>query len=136
MYDADGVEFDHDCNPVALVELKHGYGLTGKGTTVDCNDRQFKCLSKMVSLLNVPFFCVVYFPAGLDDLTGKTFGDHWQFWVYPRNQLACALLDGCATQMTERQYVSLLHQVRGLEVPPTLPLDDTRIDVPQPVILG
>lgn len=135
MFDIDSVEVDSKGNPVAMVELKHGYGLNGEGITIDFFSFEFTFLRKTAELLKVPLFCTVYYPTGHDDLTGRDdlLGDHWQFYVYPVNGYANARLD-YPTQMTEKQWVEFLHQLRSIGTCPEagVELDKTWIDIPLP----
>jgi len=128
--DADCLEFDGQGNLKAIIELKHGWE-----DEIDLDSYQFPALKKLAGVQSVPLFCVAYFPPGYDAYTGqeRLFGDHWSFYVVPANGYANALLD-CPTQMTEREWVTLLYQLREIPVPADLELDNTPIKVRLPTI--
>lgn len=132
MYDVDFVEYDIKTNePVAMVETKHG-----NQKVIDFNDPEVKCTLRLAERAQVPYFIVVYYPTGPDlidpNLINK-FGDYWQFYVIPVNQLAKKKLPG-PMQMTEKLYVQFLYFIRNEKMPDNLLLDDVKLTVPLPEI--
>jgi hypothetical protein len=129
MTDIDSIEYDCQDNPVAMLELKHSkttyISITGQGDSTLSADRrqesEIRKLIKVAASLQVPLFVVVYwFFCGdiiLDaDDYGKKQIQHKQFYVIPINHLATQLVS-TETQMSEKEYVSLLYKLRGQDLP-------------------
>lgn len=129
-WDVDHMEFDKFMEPVLLIEEK-----LGLIKEIDLNDNQFTAHCKVARKLNIPSLLLITFPSkdNGDLLDGKENHEelfHMQFilaginvkgrkFVYeiakelgPRD---CSLYG--EVKLTEREWVRILHEVRGLAEP-------------------
>jgi len=132
--DIDHIEFNAVTRqPVAMMESK-----LGLVKNVDLSSYQFECLSNTAKLLNIPFFCLVYYPLKadfsiLDANDPKEELTHMQYYIAPINLLAYGYITR-PTKMTEKEYVIFLHKLRNIPMPTNLTLYDTWIDIKLPII--
>ena len=101
--DIDWLVIEYDLGePVAIVEYKaHGARIPGE------KDKNRRALSRLGDRAELPVFCVKY----------KTDWTGWCVWSW--NDLARQTIPIMAL-MSELEYVSLLYQLRGRQLPPTV----------------
>lgn len=135
MYDIDSVEYHHlTKQPVALVETK--FGLI---RDIDLNNDEFECLWNTSEKLDVPLFCLVYYPFNnkghlLDADMSYDLLTHIQYVVIPVNSQAKKLVPR-QCRMTEAQWVGVLYKLRGLPPNSDFPLCDTWKEVRLPFVV-
>ena len=114
MYDLDCVEYHHETHmPVCVIETK--YGLVNN---LDFNDDQFECHYNLAQKLEVPFFCLIYYPFGEDGKLLDADQDHSklshiQYRVYGVNEKGRNCFPN-AKSLTELDWVRELYKLRGL----------------------
>jgi hypothetical protein len=91
--------------PAAIIEYKHASPGGNSRPRENANLDTFRALATMAGL---PAWVAIYRPAS------------WSYKVFPQNAAACVLVGvgpGAHRYMTEREYVELLHRVRGVPTP-------------------
>lgn len=103
-FNCPGVDLDfvlveyHLARPVAIVEYKHHLA-----EQADLQHPTYRAITALADQAHVPFFVARYWPAG------------WAFEVQPVNAEATAAV-GHRVRYSERQFVELLHQLRGVVI--------------------
>lgn len=121
--DIDFIEYDDNCNPVGVLELKHCnlnlkdylYNKVKNDPTTATDMKQFKITAK---LLGCPAFIVVYKfigeqgqILGVEDPLSTPIHD-MSFVVVPANKKAIDLFNNKIKTMNEEQYVEFLRSLR------------------------
>lgn len=115
MIDLDSVEID--CNtkqPVAMIETK--FGLI---QNIDLNDFEFEALNNMATKLEVPLFCLIYYPLSvqnymIDADDKSSILSHIQFLAIAVNERAYKILGAPVVKCTEKDWISILYKMRGI----------------------
>jgi hypothetical protein len=97
------LEYHHE-KPVALVEFKYKLNTP----LVDEEHPSIRALKHLADAASIPLLLVRYHPAT------------WTLWVSPGNEYARAFIPMRGQEMSEREFASLLHEIRGEPVPPGL----------------
>lgn len=121
MIDVDSVEINCDTQqPVAMIETK--FGLVEK---IDLNDFEFEVLNNMATKLEIPLFCLVYYPLSeqnymIDADDKSSILKHIQFLAIAVNQRAYKILGAPVVKCTEKDWISILYKLRGFSKVPDL----------------
>lgn len=103
------LEFAPGGRPVAVIDYKLGL----KRKLADSEAQVLATIADFASRADLPGFAVKY---GTDP---------WRFRVYPMTPLSQGVYrHGRGDLITEREYVRFLYELRGLELPAGLELDD------------
>jgi hypothetical protein len=118
------LEYHHE-RPVALIEFKY------KTNTrlIDETHPSIRALKHLADAASIPLLLVRYFPST------------WTFWISPGNDHARAITPVGGLELTEREFVTLLHNIRRAPVPQGLletlkgsPSEEYGY-VPEPIVL-
>lgn len=126
----------------AIVEAKHI-----NAGSIDLSGFQFRCLTDLADRANLTLWCVCYCPLDSNgipvnndtrDPHQSDLIKHWQFIVYPVNQLARIESKQERIKMTARHYVRFQYWLRREVASPEFlaGFDNTWIEVAEPRIHG